>query len=267
MTVTVIAGPAGGINTRVDGPDGAPWIVLSNSLGADLSMWDPQMPLLSAQYRVLRYDTRGHGASDAPAGPYDFADLVADMVAVMDAHGVAQADVLGLSLGGMTGLGLALAHPGRLNRLVCADARADAPEAYRQNFALRMEKVWEGGMAAVVDGTVESWFTAEWRAANPDLAEGVRQMILRTNAAGYLACCAALQGLDYFKDLGAIAAPVLYLGGDRDMGASPDTMRAMAAATPKGRYHMIEGAAHVANINQPAGFDAALAAFLELSKP
>lgn len=265
MSVRRIDGSAGALNTRIDGDGGAPWIVLSHSLGADLSMWAPQMGLLAAHFRVLRYDTRGHGASDAPAGPYGFADLVADLVAVMDAHGVARADVLGLSLGGMTGLGLALSHPERLNRLVCADARADAPEGFRQNFAARMDKVRAGGMAAVVERTVESWFTEDWRAAHPDLAEGVRQMILRTDADGYLACCAALQGLDYLKDLGRITAPVLYLGGDCDMGASPDTMRAMAEATPHARHHVIEGAAHVANINQPAAFDAALAQFLELA--
>lgn len=264
MSGARIKGPAGALNTRVDGAEGAPWIVLSHSLGADLSMWDAQMPFLSAQFRVLRYDTRGHGASDAPAGPYVFDDLVADMVAVMDAHGVARADVLGLSLGGMTGLGLALSHPERLNRLICADARADAPEAFRQNFTARMDKVRAGGMAAVVEGTLESWFTPDWRAANPDLADTVRRMILATDADGYLACCAALQGLDYLKDLGRIAAPVLYLGGAQDMGAAPEVMRAMAAATPGARYRMIEGAAHVSNINQPAAFNDALAAFLGL---
>jgi len=262
MSDARIEGPAGALNTRVDGPEGAPWIVLSHSLGADLRMWEAQMPLLSAQFRVLRYDTRGHGASDAPSGPYSFDDLVADMVAAMDAHGVARADVLGLSLGGMTGLGLALSHPERLNRLICADARADAPEPFRQNFATRMDKVRAGGMAAVAESTLDSWFTADWRAAHPDRAEAVRQMILGTDPGGYIACCAALQGLDYRKDLDRIAAPVLYLGGAQDMGAAPEMMRAMAAATPGARYRMIDAAAHVSNINQPAAFNAALAAFL-----
>lgn len=267
MSAQRIAGPGGALNTVIEGRDGAPWIVLSHSLGADLTMWDPQMPLLTAHYRVLRYDTRGHGASDAPTGPYGFGDLVADLVAVMDAHGVTRADVLGLSLGGMTGLGLAIHHPDRLDRLVCADARADATDATRANFAARAERVKAGGMAAVVDATLESWFTAEWRAANLAALERVRQMVLGADPGGYAACCAALQSLDYFKDLGKISAEVLYLGGDRDMGAAPEVMRAMAEATPRGRHRLVAGAAHVANINQPAAFDAELAAFLGIGRP
>ena len=249
----------------VSGRAGAPWIVLSHSLGADRTMWDAQMPLLTRHYRVLRYDTRGHGASAAPPGPCAMADLVADMVAVMDAHGVDRADVLGLSLGGMTGLGLAIHHPDRLNRLVCADARAAATEATRANFAARLERVAAQGMAGVVDGTIESWFTADWRAANPAEVARVRAMILGTDPAGYAACIAALAGLDYFTDLGKIGAEVLYLGGDRDMGAPVEVMAAMAAATPRGRHVVIPDAAHVANINRPAAFDAALAEFLGLA--
>ncbi len=124
-----VAARGASLFTRVDGAErsDAPWIVLSNSLAADHTMWDPQIPALTARYRVLRYDTRGHGASDAPEGPYDFDMLVADVIAVMDHHGVERATFMGLSLGGMTGLGLALAHPQRLSRLVCCDARADAP--------------------------------------------------------------------------------------------------------------------------------------------
>ena len=261
-----VAGPDCPLATAVDGPEGAPWVVLSNSLGADMRMWEPQMPLLTRQRRVLRYDTRGHGQSGTAAGAFGFDALVADMVAVMDAHGVERADVVGLSLGGMTGLGLAIHHPDRLGRLVCADARADAPEPFRQNFAARMEKVGAGGMAAVVEGTVESWFTEDWRTANPEALEQVRAMIRGTDVAGYLACCTALQGLDYLKDLHRITAEVLYVGGDRDMGAPVEVMRAMAEATPKGRHVVIDNAAHVANINRPEAFDAALAEFLGLER-
>lgn len=265
MSARRVEGPAGGLHTLVEGrPEGAPWIVLSHSLGADLTMWDAQMPLLGRHYRVLRYDTRGHGQSDAPQGPYTFDDLVADLVAVMDAHGVGRADVLGLSLGGMTGLGLAIHHPDRLDRLVCADARAEATDGTRANFAARIEKVRAGGMAAVVEGTVESWFTADWRAANPVELDRVRAMIAGTDVDGYAACIAALGGLDYARHLHRIGAEVLYLGGDKDMGAPPEVMAAMAAATPRGRHQVIANAAHVANINRPAEFDAALAGFLGL---
>lgn len=260
----MINGMAGGLNTVIEGREDAPWIVLSHSLGADLTMWEPQMPFLADHYRVLRYDTRGHGESAAPAGPYSFDDLLDDLITVMDAHHVSRADFLGLSLGGMTGLGLAIHHPNRLNRLVCADARADAPAGFRDNFAARIYKVRAGGMASVVPGTLDSWFTADWRVAHPDALERVRHMIMRTDPLGYEGCCEALQGLDYFKDLSKITAEVLYLGGDQDMGAAPEVMQAMADATPEGRYSVIPNAAHVANINQPASFNAELAHFLGL---
>jgi 3-oxoadipate enol-lactonase len=260
-----IPGAGGPIWTRVDGAArDAPWIVLSNSLGADHTMWDAQMPLLSRHFRVLRYDTRGHGRSATVPGAFGMDALVADLVAVMQAHGVARADVLGLSLGGMTGMGLALAHPARVNRLIVADARADAPELYRANFAARIAKVEEGGLAAIVDGTLESWFTPDWRDANPVEVARIRAMVLSHDPQGYIGCCQALMTLDYLRHLGGIAAPTLYLGGAADMGAAPEVMAQMAAATPGARHVIIPAAAHVANINAPHGFDAALTAFLEL---
>ncbi|HSF64737.1 MAG TPA: 3-oxoadipate enol-lactonase [Paracoccaceae bacterium] len=258
----IVQGAGGAIRTQVDGPEGAPWVVLSNSLGADLSMWDPQVPVLAETHRVLRYDTRGHGGSATVAAPFTMADLVADAVAVMDAHGVARADFVGLSMGGMTGLGVALAHPARLHRLVCADARADAPEAYRANWDARIARVAEGGLAAILDATLEGWLTVAFRAAHPEVVEKVRAMVLANDAAGYVGCCAALKSLDYFKDLGSIAVPTLYVCGDQDKGAAPDVMRAMAAATPGAEFVLIPDAAHVANINAPATFNAALRAFL-----
>lgn len=258
----MIQGAGGAIRTQVDGPAGAPWVVLSNSLGASLAMWDPQVPALTATHRVLRYDTRGHGGSATIAGPFTMADLVADAVAVMDAHGVVQADFVGLSLGGMTGLGLALAHPGRLNRLVCADARADAPEAFRANWDARIARIAEGGLAAIIDATLEGWLTADFRAANPDVVAKVRGMVLANDPAGYVACCAALKTLDYFKDLGRMTVPTLYVCGDQDKGAAPDVMRSMAAATPGSSFVLISDAAHVANLNAPGAFNAALSDFL-----
>lgn len=117
------------INTRIDGPDGAPRVVMSNSLGADLTLWDGQIDLLTRKYRVLRYDQRGHGQSDAPKGPCSFDLLVADVIGLMDHHGIEKADFIGLSRGAMTGMGLALAHPGRFGRMVLADARSVATDA------------------------------------------------------------------------------------------------------------------------------------------
>lgn len=252
------------LNCEVDGPDGAEWIVLSNSLGADLSMWNDQMSLLTSRYRVLRYDTRGHGGSDTPEGPYSFADLTGDVLRLMDHFGIEKAAFMGLSMGGMTGLGLAIDHPDRVSRVVCADGRADAPAPFRANWDQRIEKVEAGGLAAIVDGTIASWLTEDWRAANPDRVEAIRSMVLGNDPQGYIACCLALKELDYLKRLGSAGVPILYVGGRQDMGAAPEVMQAMADATPAGVYVPVENAAHVANINAPEAFNEAIQGFLGL---
>ncbi|PQO22616.1 3-oxoadipate enol-lactonase [Rhodobacteraceae bacterium WD3A24] len=262
MSRQVIEGPDCALSTRVDGAEGAPWIVLSHSLGADLSMWDPQMDLLAPHYRVLRYDTRGHGRSGTPRADWGFAEFVADVLAVMDAHGVERADFLGLSLGGMTGLGVALAHPDRIGRLVCADGRADAPQPFRDNWDDRIAKVRAGGLEAILDGTLASWLTETWRRDNPEETRKIAEMILATDTDGYVGCCAALKTLDYRKDLGALPVPALYICGEHDKGAPVEVMRDMAQATPGAGFELIADAAHLANVNNPEGFDRVLAAFL-----
>ncbi|MDJ0637325.1 MAG: 3-oxoadipate enol-lactonase [Paracoccaceae bacterium] len=264
MSDKVALSPGLTLNTAIDGDKGNPWIVLSNSLGANLSMWDPQIDVLTTKYRVLRYDTRGHGGSDVPEGPYDFAGLVADVIALMDAHDIESAAFMGLSMGGMTGLGLALDHPDRVSRVVCADGRADAPEPFRAMWDQRMAAVGEHGLAGIVDGTLATWFTEAWREANPDKLAEVRSMVLGNDPAGYTACCQALKRLDYLRRLGDVTIPVLYVGGSEDKGAAPEVMRAMAAATPGGKFHEVPDAAHVANINQPKAFNDAVAGFLDL---
>ena len=252
------------LNCEVDGPEGADWIVLSNSLGANLSMWDDQMPLLTSRFRTLRYDTRGHGGSDAPAGPYSFADLTGDVLRLLDHFGIEKPAFMGLSMGGMTGLGLAIDHPDRISRVICADGRADAPEPFRANWDQRIEKVEAGGLEAIVDGTIASWFTADWRAANPDRVEAIRAMVLGNDPQGYIGCCLALKDLDYLRRLGSAGVPILYVGGRQDMGAAPEVMQAMADATPGGVYVPVENAAHLANINAPEAFNTAIQGFLEL---
>lgn len=257
---------AGGVtlNTRVDGPADAPWLILSNSLGANLAMWDPQIPALTARYRVLRYDTRGHGGSDTPPGPYGFADLTGDVIALMDHFGIGTAAFMGLSMGGMTGMGLSIHHADRITRVVCADGRADAPPPVRTMWDDRIATVQSGGLEAIADGTLASWLTEDWRTANPDATARIREMVISNDPAGYIACCHALKGLDYLRHLGEARAPIHFVGGSEDKGAPPDVMRAMAAAAPGGTYTEIPGAAHVANLNAPAAFTAAIAGFLGL---
>lgn len=252
------------LNARIDGLEGAPWVMLSNSLGADLSMWDGQVDLLARKYRVLRYDQRGHGESDAPDGPYSLDMLVADALAIMDHHGVEKADWIGLSMGGMTGMGLAIHHADRFGRMVLADARSVATDAYKQMWDQRIAAIEKGGVEAVVAGSLGVWLTEEFRAAHPDVAAACAEMIAGTSAKGYIANCHALRELDYFQHLDKIALPVLYLCGDKDKGAPPEEMRQMAKVTPGARYVEIPDAGHLANIDQPEAFNAALAEFLDL---
>ena len=161
------------LSARIDGQQGKPWLLLSNSLAADLHMWDDQIDVLTPTHRVLRYDTRGHGSSTAPQGPYDFDLLVADMPAVLDHAGPETADVMGLSLGGMTVLGMALAHRGRVGRLVVCDARADNPLAFIARWDDRITAIAEGGMQAIVEGTLSRWFSPDCPTAARDRARAM----------------------------------------------------------------------------------------------
>ena len=252
------------LNACIDGPEDAPWIVLSNSLGANLSMWDAQIDTLTRKFRVLRYDVRGHGQSDAPAGPYTLDQLESDIIAMMDHYGIEQAAYMGLSMGAMCGMGLALSHGDRFTQMILADGRADAPDGFRNMWDDRIAKVQADGLAGIVEGTLNSWLTEDWRNANPGALEQVRQMVLGNDPNGYIGCCRALQGLDYLRQLGGVRTPTLYVGGSQDMGAAPAVMQAMADATPGARYVEIPNAAHVANINAPETFNAILSDFLEI---
>jgi 3-oxoadipate enol-lactonase len=254
------------ISYHVEGPEGAPWIVLSNSLATDRRVWDPQISALTACRRVLRYDGRGHGASDPGTAPYTFEQLAGDVIALMDHLDIETADFMGISLGGMTGLKLALSHPGRIGRLVCCDARAVAPEAYKAMWDGNIAVLQQGGIAALVEPTLGRWFTADFVAdpANAAQLTTVRAMINATAGVGYEGVARCLQTLDMLKDLPTISCPVLYVTGEFDPAAPVDAMQAMAEATPGAEFTMIEGAAHLSNLEQPARFSAAIKGFLIL---
>jgi 3-oxoadipate enol-lactonase len=256
--------PAVEIAYRVDGGAGLPWIVLSNSLATDHRMWEQQMPLLLQSFRVLRYDTRGHGASSAPSAPYSFGDLAGDVLALMDHLQIERASFMGLSLGGMTGLELALRHGGRFDRFVCADARADCPDAYRQIWPGNIERARAGGMEAVADGTLERWFSPQFRSdpANAPVLAVTREQIVATAVEGYVGCASALLTLDFLKDLGRIDKPFLYVVGETDPAAPVAVMRGMAEATPGSTFEIIPVAAHLANVEAPDAFNAILSQWL-----
>lgn len=266
MTTEFVTSCDAEIAVRIDGAEHLPWIVLSNSLAADLTMWDDQIPLLTRSYQVLRYDTRGHGKSSAPAGPYSFDILVGDLVAVMDHFGIQKADILGLSMGGMTALGLGLRDPARVGRLICADARADAPPPFVAGWDQRIAAVEAGGMAAILAGTLERWFTAATREQRPEVVDRAARMVLSTSPVGYIGCANALKGLDYLRHLKRLKPQTLYIVGAEDGAAPADAMRNMAAQTPGARFDMLPAAAHIANMEDVAGFNTAIADFLGMSR-
>ena len=248
---------------QIDGDSGKPWILVSNSLAADLTMWDDQIPLLTRTHRVLRYDTRGHGDSSAPEGPYTLDMLVADQLALLDHFKIRAADILGLSLGGMTGIGLTLKHPDRVRSLIAADARADNPKPFVDRWNFLIGIVEEKGREGILDATIERWFTPRTVKERSDITDRARRMILKTSPKGYNANAEALKGLNYIGSLPKLTRPVLYVVGAEDQGAKKADMQVMADATPGGRLAVVEGAAHIANMEEPAAFDAAIGDWLQ----
>jgi|AntAceMinimDraft_12_1070368.scaffolds.fasta_scaffold01937_4 3-oxoadipate enol-lactonase len=247
------------VTGRADGPA----VLLSNSLGAGLVMWAPQRALLDPHFRVIGYDTRGHGQSSAPAGDYSFADLTGDALAILDHLDVDRADIIGLSLGGMTALGLGLDHPDRVGRMVCACARADAPPAFVSSWDDRIAAITAGGMDAIWPGTLDRWLTPEQVEANPIMVAGLADDFNATAVMGYTGCARALQHLDYRRRLTDMNVPVLYISGADDLGAPPEAMHAMWLATPGSEYINIPDCAHIANLNRPDAFNRALQKYLE----
>ena len=252
------------LNHVIDGDPGKPWLILSNSLATDHRMWRPQIEMLTATHRVLRYDTRGHGVSSVPQGPYDFDMLVGDVVAMMDALQIDTATFMGLSLGGMTSLGLALDHADRIDAIICCDGRADAPDIYKQMWPQMISRARENGMSGVAEQTITRWFSEAFRddPDNVSVLVSTADMIRETPVEGYAGCAGALLGLDYLPRLGEIAVPSLYVVGEHDPAAPADVMRDMAQRTPGSEFAMIPGAAHLSNLENPQRFNAIVATWL-----
>jgi 3-oxoadipate enol-lactonase len=249
-----------GIHCRFDGAADAPVLVLSNSLGTDLGMWDAQVPELARAFRVLRYDTRGHGASTAAPGPYAIDLLGRDVIGLLDRLGIERAHFCGLSLGGMTGMWLGVHAPARLHRLVLANtaARIGSPETYNA----RIDQVRAGGMGAVSQAVLARWFTPAFAARHPDRIADMRRMIERTPAEGYAACCAAIRDMDQRDAVAAISAPTLVITGIHDL-ATPAADGRFLAERIKGATCVELDAAHLSNIEAAPAFTAALLAFLD----
>ncbi|MPZ88328.1 MAG: 3-oxoadipate enol-lactonase [Nitriliruptorales bacterium] len=232
----------------IDGPEEAPVVVLSNSLGSNLSMWQPQVGPLAEHFRVLRYDQRGHGASLTPPGPYGLADLGRDALALLDRLEVRRAHFCGLSLGGMTGMWLAANAPERIDRLVllCTSARLGPPEGWTE----RARTVRAHGTQAVAAAVVQRWFTEALRRRDPGLVARMQAMVAATPAEGYAACCEAIAALDLEGALRTIGAPTLVIAGADDPATPPEHAHRIATAIPDAQVAVLEGAAHLANVER-----------------
>jgi len=249
------------INYAENGPADAPVILFSNSLGADLSMWQAQATYFGGQYRVVCYDQRGHGASAVPAGPYTFEELSRDAVALMDALDIAKAHFVGLSMGGMTALGLALDHPDRIASMTACNCVAGYGADGIKVWDERIGAVRANGLEPILEGTIQRWFTQPTIDDRPDDIAAVRAMILATPVEGYLGCCGALKKLAYLDRLSGIGLPALFIAGTHDQGAPAAAMRDMSERVGGSRYVELD-AAHVSNIERPAEFNTALEEFL-----
>ena len=247
------------IHCRFDGAVGAPVLVLSNSLGTDLAMWDPQVAALARTFRVVRYDTRGHGSSTVSPGPYTIERLGRDVVGLLDGLGIKRAHFCGLSLGGITGMWLGIHVPERVQRLVLANtaARIGPPD----NWNARIDKVRTGGMGAIAQAVMERWFTPAYIARHPDRIATMRQIMERTPADGYTACCAAIRDMDLRDAVAAIDAPTLVITGTHDI-ATPATDGRLLADHIEGATYIELDAAHLSNVEAAPEFTAALLAFL-----
>jgi 3-oxoadipate enol-lactonase len=247
------------LHHRFDGPDNATCLVLSNSLGATLEMWRPQVARFSERFRVLRYDARGHGGSAVPPPPYTIAQLGEDVLRLLDACGVERAHFCGLSLGGATGIWLGAHAPDRIERLVLCNTAAwfGPPETMNA----RIETVRTQGLAALVDGILERWFTPEFRANDRATVEQIRDGVLATSAEGYVGCLAALRELDERDHLARIVAPTLVIGGTHDPAPKPEAARQLASAIRGARYVELP-AAHLSNIGAARAFNDSVLAFL-----
>ena len=247
-------------NYRIDGKQGAPWVVFSNSLMTDLSMWDQQAVALSDDFRILRYDQRGHGGTEAPSGRYGFDVLVEDVIALYDALQIGRAHFVGLSMGGVTAVTLAGRHPERVDRLVACDCGPASTPQSAQQWAERIALAKEQGMEPLVEPTVGRWFRAEFVAANPSVVDKVRQMIRTTPVNGFIGGALALSDFDLRPGVPGIKVPVQFVCGGKD-AVLPGT-KALHAGVKGSSFVEIPGAGHISNLEQPKLFTQALRNFL-----
>ncbi len=250
------------INYELSGKEGAPVVVLSHSLGSSLEMWHPQMAALEPHYRVLRFDTRGHGGSEAPATHYSLDQLGEDTVSLLDVLGIDGLHFVGLSMGGMIGQYIALNHGHRLRSLSLCDTAALIPPEAQPVWQERIDAARENGLSDLVEDTLQRWFTPPYLAQNPPEVQLIRKLFLSTPLAGYIGCSEAIRRLDYLEQLAEIKMPTLIIVGRDDPGTPVEASRAMHKRISDSKLVVLDSAAHLSNVEQSDAFNQSLMEFL-----
>jgi 3-oxoadipate enol-lactonase len=237
------------LHHEIDGPESGAALLMGGSLGTTLAMWDPQLPRLAGDTRLIRFDHRGHGGSPGPDGPYSIEDLGGDVLALLDRLGLERASYCGLSIGGMVGQWLAINAPARIEKLVliCTSAYLPPADGWRQRAATVRQA---GTPEAVADGVLARWFTEPYARGHPDVIARHRRMLSSTPAEAYASCCEAIAALDLRADLARIAASTLVIAGEQDPATPPAHGRTIAAAVPGARLEVLDGAAHLASVER-----------------
>lgn len=249
------------INYTIEGA--GPVVTFSHSLACHLGMWDEQAAALRDRYRVLRFDTRGHGQTAAPAGAYSLGQMAEDLRGLLDGLGITATHFVGLSMGGMIGQVFALAYPAMVQSLVLCDTTSRYPAAAAPIWEERIRTVEAKGMEPLVQGTLERWFTAPFRARHKDMMERVGAMIRSTPPQGYAGCCHAIPKIDVTDRLGEVRCPALVIVGEEDLGTPVEMARQIHAALPSAELAILRSASHLSNLEQPAEFNRVLAGFLD----
>jgi 3-oxoadipate enol-lactonase len=244
---------------ELTGAAGLPVLVFSNSLGTNLAMWEIQMVALGEHFRILRYDTRGHGQSARSDKPLTIADLAQDVLGLLDLLDIKRASFCGLSMGGSIGQWLGIQAPARLHKLILANTAAKIGNA--ETWDARIATVTMEGLAPVIPGTLERWFTAKFRMQHPEIISGIQKMLEGTDVHGYAACCRAIRDTDFRLELMQVATPTLVIGGSDDSVTTLGDAQFLASKIQGARYVSLP-AAHLSNIGAASEFNAALLSFL-----
>jgi 3-oxoadipate enol-lactonase len=249
------------LNCVIEGE--GPWLTLSHSLACNLTMWEPQMQVLTKKFKVLRFDTRGHGASSAPEGAYTLEQMADDVHGLFADLGIKRTHWMGLSMGGMIGETYALKYPGVFQSMVLADTTSRRPPNAEQMWGERVRMAREQGMEALVEGTLSRWFTEPYRQTHPQVMERIGNDIRSTPVAGFAGCCDAIAKIDVLDRLPEIDCPALVIVGDQDHGTPPEMARQIHAKLRGSELLIIPSAAHLSNVEQPVVFNQAVTRFLD----